>query len=315
MGPFHKSFSAIVGPNGNGKSNIIDAMLFVFGYRASKIRCKKTSVLIHKSELLPDVPSCAVTVHFVKIIDNGQEDSIIRIPNTSITVQRRVDKYNKSVYHLDGRMVQFHEVATFLKANGVDIVHNRFLILQGEVESIAGMPAKQKTKHETGFLEFLEEVIGTRRYMKCLSQLEARVDDLSFEREAKLHAVDIVEKETRELKAPAQKAIEYLRAKNSLTRDQHKFYQWRIFDKRTDLGSMEAEKKEAEEKLGETVKQLDEIKASNADREKIFQEKEKNIKGLEQEGSRLQKNIDNAESQFTKVKEQIQRANTQRKKL
>ncbi|CAI2201317.1 1151_t:CDS:2, partial [Funneliformis geosporum] len=28
IGPFHKSFSAIVGPNGSEKSNVIDALLF-----------------------------------------------------------------------------------------------------------------------------------------------------------------------------------------------------------------------------------------------------------------------------------------------
>uniref|UniRef100_M1B0J7 Structural maintenance of chromosome n=1 Tax=Solanum tuberosum TaxID=4113 RepID=M1B0J7_SOLTU len=38
VGPFHKSFSAVVvlNPNGSGKSNIIDAMLFVFGKRAKQ---------------------------------------------------------------------------------------------------------------------------------------------------------------------------------------------------------------------------------------------------------------------------------------
>lgn len=44
-------------------------MLFVFGYRASKIRSKKLSVLIHKSEKYPNLSSCSVAVHFVQIED------------------------------------------------------------------------------------------------------------------------------------------------------------------------------------------------------------------------------------------------------
>ncbi|XP_049385260.1 structural maintenance of chromosomes protein 4-like [Solanum stenotomum] len=38
VGPFHKSFSVVVvlNPNGSGKSNIIDAMLFMFGKRAKQ---------------------------------------------------------------------------------------------------------------------------------------------------------------------------------------------------------------------------------------------------------------------------------------
>lgn len=121
MGPVHKSFSAIIGPNGNGKSNIIDAMLFVFGYRASKIRCKKVSTLIHKSELLPNVRSCAVTVHFVKIIDEGDKgkgDDYEIVEGSGITVKRRAFSDNSSVYHLDGRKVKFQDVAKFLKING-----------------------------------------------------------------------------------------------------------------------------------------------------------------------------------------------------
>ena len=46
-------------------------MLFVFGYRANKIRSKKISVLIHKSDQYPDLNSCTVAVHFQKIIDTG----------------------------------------------------------------------------------------------------------------------------------------------------------------------------------------------------------------------------------------------------
>lgn len=62
-------FTSIVGPNGSGKSNVIDSMLFVFGYRAQKLRSKKLSVLIHKSERFPDLDSCRVNVHFSMIND------------------------------------------------------------------------------------------------------------------------------------------------------------------------------------------------------------------------------------------------------
>lgn len=48
---------------------MIDSMLFVFGYRAQKIRSKKLSVLIHSSDKHKDVQSCTVEVHFQKIID------------------------------------------------------------------------------------------------------------------------------------------------------------------------------------------------------------------------------------------------------
>ena len=48
---------------------MIDAMLFVFGYRAKKIRSKKVSVLIHNSEHHLNLDSCSVSVHFQHIVD------------------------------------------------------------------------------------------------------------------------------------------------------------------------------------------------------------------------------------------------------
>lgn len=69
VGPFHSSFSSVVGPNGSGKSNVIDSLLFVFGFRASKMRQGKISALIHNSAAFPNLDHCEVEVHFREIMD------------------------------------------------------------------------------------------------------------------------------------------------------------------------------------------------------------------------------------------------------
>jgi len=69
VGPFHTSFSSVVGPNGSGKSNVIDSLLFVFGFRASKMRQGKLSALIHNSAQYPDLDHCEVAVHFREVMD------------------------------------------------------------------------------------------------------------------------------------------------------------------------------------------------------------------------------------------------------
>ena len=69
VGPFHASFSSVVGPNGSGKSNVIDSLLFVFGFRASKMRQGKISALIHNSAAFPDLEFCEVEVHFEEVMD------------------------------------------------------------------------------------------------------------------------------------------------------------------------------------------------------------------------------------------------------
>lgn len=69
VGPFHASFSSVVGPNGSGKSNVIDSLLFVFGFRASKMRQGKISALIHNSAQHPNLDHCEVAVHFREVMD------------------------------------------------------------------------------------------------------------------------------------------------------------------------------------------------------------------------------------------------------
>lgn len=69
VGPFHATFSSVVGPNGSGKSNVIDSLLFVFGFRASKMRQGKLSALIHNSAQYPDLDHCEVAVHFQEVMD------------------------------------------------------------------------------------------------------------------------------------------------------------------------------------------------------------------------------------------------------
>ncbi|KAI0595093.1 RecF/RecN/SMC N terminal domain-containing protein [Biscogniauxia sp. FL1348] len=69
VGPFHSSFSSVVGPNGSGKSNVIDSLLFVFGFRASKMRQGKISALIHNSAAHPNLDHCEVAVHFQEVMD------------------------------------------------------------------------------------------------------------------------------------------------------------------------------------------------------------------------------------------------------
>jgi structural maintenance of chromosome 4 len=75
------------------------------------------------------------------------------------------------------------------------LTHNRFLILQGEVESIAQMKPKGATEHEEGLLEYLEDIIGTNRYKKLIEEAAVDVERLGDERQVQMNRVKLVEKE------------------------------------------------------------------------------------------------------------------------
>lgn len=199
-------------------------MLFVFGYRANKIRCKKLSVLIHNSKKHPNIQSCRVAIHFAQIVDRDDGGCDV-VPNSEFVIAREAFRNNSSFYTIDDRRTQFKEVAMLLKGHNVDLDHNRFLILQGEVESIAMMKPKAQTENEVGHLEYLEDIIGTTRYKEPLAKIMARVDALTEERTEKHNRCKMAEREMNDLRQPMEEAVTYLKLENTHTRTKNIQYQ------------------------------------------------------------------------------------------
>ena len=92
------------------------------------------SVLIHNSSSHPNVEWCRVAVHFQEIIDKGGEDFEV-VPNSQFSVSRTAHKDNSSYYSVNGKRAQYKEVAKMLREKGIDLDHNRFLILQVILDS------------------------------------------------------------------------------------------------------------------------------------------------------------------------------------
>eukprot|EP00584_Thalassiosira_punctigera_P008532 CAMPEP_0172534302 /NCGR_PEP_ID=MMETSP1067-20121228/6717_1 /TAXON_ID=265564 ORGANISM="Thalassiosira punctigera, Strain Tpunct2005C2" /NCGR_SAMPLE_ID=MMETSP1067 /ASSEMBLY_ACC=CAM_ASM_000444 /LENGTH=1372 /DNA_ID=CAMNT_0013319079 /DNA_START=196 /DNA_END=4314 /DNA_ORIENTATION=- len=198
IGPFHKCFSSVVGPNGSGKSNVIDAMLFVFGKRAKKLRLNKVSELIHSSDAFKDDPLqyAKVCVHFSEIVDTGDgDDDYELVEGSELVISRVARRDNSSQYQINGRNATFKKVAEFLGSKGIDLDNNRFLILQGEVEMISMMAPKGKTENDEGLLEYLEDIIGSNKYVERANLAFEKVEALTELRQEKLNRVKAAEKE------------------------------------------------------------------------------------------------------------------------
>lgn len=293
LGPFHKRFSCIIGPNGSGKSNVIDSMLFVFGYRAQKIRSKKLSVLIHSSDKHKDVQSCTVEVHFQKIIDKEGDDYEV-IPNSKFYVSRTANKDNSSYYHINGRKATFKEVGTLLRSHGIDLDHNRFLILQGEVEQIAMMKPKGQTEHDEGMLEYLEDIIGSCRLKEPIQTLSRRIELLNEQRGEKLNRVKLVEKEKNALEGEKNKAVEFLTLENDIFKHKSQLYQYYVHD----LQKRVVDKEQEKQKILEETKELTEKNAKiSEEMEKMNQE----LKNVEKKQNKINKYIETQKEKFTQL--------------
>lgn len=232
-----QSFSSVVGPNGSGKSNVIDSLLFVFGFRASKMRQGKISALIHNSSAFPNLEYCEVEVHFQQIIDLPSGGHEV-VPDSTLVVSRRAFKNNSSRYYINGRNSDYTEVTTLLRDRGIDLDHKRFLILQGEVESIAQMKAKAQGEHDDGLLEYLEDIIGTSKYKQPIEEAATQVEEMNEVCIEKNTRVQHVEKEKNSLEDKKNIALEYIKNENELAMKKSALYQIYIAeaDKNITLG-------------------------------------------------------------------------------
>uniref|UniRef100_A0A8C0IDM7 Structural maintenance of chromosomes protein n=1 Tax=Bubo bubo TaxID=30461 RepID=A0A8C0IDM7_BUBBB len=314
LGPFHKRFSCIIGPNGSGKSNVIDSMLFVFGYRAQKIRSKKLSVLIHSSDEHRDIQSCTVEVHFQKIIDKEGDDYEV-IPNSNFCVSRTAYRDNSSVYNINGKKKTFKDVGILLRSHGIDLDHNRFLILQGEVEQIAMMKPKGQTEHDEGMLEYLEDLIGSARLKDPIKTLCRRVEILNEMRGEKLNRVKMVEKEKNALEADKNKAIEFLCLENKVFKEKNHICQYYIHDLKKRINDLEMQKG----KINEETKVVNDKSSKLADEMKT---KNNALKQLEKKLNKIAEFIEENKKKFTqldlqdiKVREKLKHAKSRAKKL
>ncbi|XP_072519346.1 structural maintenance of chromosomes protein 1B [Salminus brasiliensis] len=134
IGPF-KRFNCIIGTNGSGKSNVMDALGFVMGERVSSLRVKHTKDLIHGAHIgRPVSATASVTMRFCDDYDDEE-----------ITFSRTISG-ESSEYRVNGRQVTLAKYTGQLEKLGIVVKAKNCLVFQGAVESIAMMNAKERTK-------------------------------------------------------------------------------------------------------------------------------------------------------------------------
>ncbi|EDR24948.1 structural maintenance of chromosomes protein, putative [Entamoeba dispar SAW760] len=298
LGPFHESFTAIVGANGCGKSNVIDGLLFVFGRRAKQIRQQKVVDLIHKSALHPNCTEARVDVHLISVDTEGSY-----LPDTRFTVTRTVFRDGTSKFMIDGVVCKFDAVLEKMKSKGFDLLNNRFLILQGEVERIALMPARSKNG-EDGMLEFLEDIIGTSQYIEEIEKGTSELEKLNDEVHEKTNRFKIIERERNGILKEKENAISYLKEeykmcglKNSLNKQELK-----------SVEEKEVESKEEREKLEKKRKVIQNIKneklIEKTAKDKVIEEKGKDIKKIEKEYETQKSLVNSAKKKKARAEEE-----------
>uniref|UniRef100_A0A915DJ13 Structural maintenance of chromosomes protein 4 n=1 Tax=Ditylenchus dipsaci TaxID=166011 RepID=A0A915DJ13_9BILA len=262
----------------------------------------KVCVLIHSSSGRDNIPSCTVSVHFQKITDKGRDNWEITA-GSQFFVSRTAFRDNSSRYTLNGRPANFKDISLTLRQAGIDLVHNRFLILQGEVEQISLMKPKAENENEEGMLEYLEDIIGSSRFKLPIDKLLYKLDGIQEQRAAQLLRLKYAEKERVSLVEPVKELIAFLRLETASSLIKNKIFCCKKFKISQRLTELEEGQEQCLEKLSAGKSQLKE----QSEQSKILnyekREMEKQLDKFQQDSSR--NDIDRLMKREKKIRDDI----------
>ena len=105
-----------------------------------------------------------------------------------------------------------------LASKEIDLEHNRFLILQGEVEQISLMKPIATNPNETGLLEYLEEIIGSNKYHSKIEETQKLLETHTDQRIEKINRVRAAEIELSSMNPEKEVAVGFLKSEREFMR-------------------------------------------------------------------------------------------------
>ncbi|MFA5423854.1 MAG: AAA family ATPase, partial [Phycisphaerae bacterium] len=196
---FDNSITAIVGPNGCGKSNVVDAVKWVLGEQSVKsLRSGQMSdVIFGGSSIRKAAASAEVSLSF------GNTAGTLAIESESVTVTRRILRSGQSEYLINNKPCRLRDVKELFMDTGVG-AKAYSIIEQGQVAQLL-----QSSKVDRRAI--FEEAAGISKYKahkkEAMRKLERTEQNL-------LRLADIlgeVEKQLRSVKHQAGKARSFLK--------------------------------------------------------------------------------------------------------
>jgi chromosome segregation protein len=182
---FPGDVSAIVGPNGCGKSNIVDAILWVLGEQSpTLLRLKQMGDVVFSGAKTRQMAGTA-EVRIVLSSDDGRwADSEGRLE-----LSRRVLRTGPSEYRINGRSARLKDVVDNLLSVGLG-TRNYSIIEQGRVgQVLSARPVDRRV--------LLEEAAGITRYKKSKHEAELK---LEHTRQNLIRLEDVIGEVTRSLR-------------------------------------------------------------------------------------------------------------------
>ncbi len=203
-----RGFTVFTGPNGSGKTNIVDAVLFALGELSSRrLRAESAAKLIfHGSEKagLERAKVAKVLIQF----DN--HDGRIPIDTTTVTISREVHRNGQSVYRLNGRRISRTRILDALSMAGISSTSQN-LILQGTITRLTDISSSERRK-------IIEGLIGIAQYDAAKAEAEEKLRAADISIRTAMGRIDEVQKRVDDLERERNELLRYAFIRNEIKR-------------------------------------------------------------------------------------------------
>ena len=202
---FPSNLTGVVGPNGCGKSNVIDAVRWVMGELSARhLRGDSmTDVIFNGSSARKPVGNASVELMF----DNSDgKISGAYAGYSEISLKRVVSRDGTSSYFINGARCRRKDITTLFLGTGLG-ARSYAIIEQGMISRV--IEARSEDMRA-----FVEEAAGISRYKERRKETEARVGDTRENLERLQDVRDEIDKQIRHLPRQATVARKYQDLKN-----------------------------------------------------------------------------------------------------
>ncbi|WP_413666776.1 chromosome segregation protein SMC [Mucilaginibacter sp. Mucisp86] len=262
---FNEGVTAIVGPNGCGKSNVVDSIRWVLGEQSTRaLRSEKMdNVIFNGTKSRKSANLAEVSLTF----DNTK--NILPTDYSQVTLTRKLYRTGESEYRLNDVQCRLKDITDLFLDTGIGSDSYSIIELRMIDEII--------TNKEGSRRNLFEEASGISKYKlrkkQTFSKLKeteadlARVDDLLFE----------IEKNLKSLENQAKKTERYYRLKEQYKTLSIMLASFRIVAFSESLKKIEEQELEHKAEKGDIIAQIDTLEATLQQQKLDSITKEKNL--------------------------------------
>ncbi len=272
-----KGFTAITGPNGSGKTNIMDAVLFSLGELSTRrLRAENAAKLIfHGSEKAGQEKGKMAKV----VLQFDNTDGTMAVDTSTVTISREVYRNGQSVYRLNGRRIsRAHIIETLSMAAISSISQN--IIPQGTITRLTEINPLERRK-------IIEDLVGIAQYDAEKVEAEEKLRSADISIRTAMGRIDEVQKRLDDLERERNQLMRY----NFIHEENKKFQAIRTSHEIIDLTKKTEEITTQTQKVKTRVDKLKELRDFRRSKRREVEGEWRKLSGeaLEEGGSEVLK--------------------------